>query len=251
MNAIMNRLREKRALEQWEYHDSVIIMKDLADYPEFSQAGYFASYEELGAQRDVPFFNTRNQGMVGPMYCNMDQTDRFPMPFICMGLSIEFLSGLQAAHENNGGSSSPNALFNNVHWLTEMPKHSSFHFQVGQDEKICTTAVMCPAGGGVTGFGGSHGNFGLSASPATTNFNSGAPDSRNFYHFQNGPIEIPKGETVRGSLRLTPYAQEVLSKLCGPGVYLGKEGVEYNIISMIRVTLYGVRGVQLRNALEY
>lgn len=235
-------LRYSNAIEEFPYYDTFVLGSQM-DNPEnarFRQAGYLASYAELGALGELPFFKLRNRASVGLPYCNMDVKDRFNLPFHVFGIGIQFKGSLIASGQD------PNDQFNTLLFAQELPKHCGFSFKVGQDEKLVAHVGYLPGGAGLYGSTRQLGGTGWSGSQQSQNTNNGKPYRWNVYPLET-PIQIPRNETVEASIRISSHGQKLLSGMVGPGEVSQPTGDPIPQTCLIRVSLYGVREVQLRN----
>jgi len=239
----VNAMRFSQAVEQWTYCDSVVINANLATFPQYNGAGWFASYPQMALQREIPFFKTRNQAMVGSMFCNMDLKDRFSVPFHLFSIGIEFII------PGTANQAAPSQQLSNAIFAGEIPRHTGFEFRVGQDEKIAIAPNMAPGGAGVTGSVDQLDNGTVGSFNFTHIINNGNTHCMNHYELKER-IEIPRGETVEGKLVLTPNAQNFLNACTNPGFNEGDAENPGEFIwqtAIIRVSLYGVRETQFRN----
>jgi hypothetical protein len=248
-------LRYSNALEVWPYFDTVLISQWVAQAgnERFAKAGFLAGYNALGVQGQIPFFKTRNRGTVGLPYCNMDVIDRFNLPFHCFGIAVAFVAPTLSA------SGDPNPQAQDAFFAAELPKHCGFTFNVGQDEKLASHAGYLNAGSGLVGHQTQSGGTTFGSQLLTQSYAAGRAEKWNIYPFvqvkENGekiptPIQIPRNETIQAILHISPEGKNLLSVLPGPGITTG-EGGSFFQRALIRVSLYGVREVQLRNLQHY
>lgn len=239
-------IQNVNALEEWPYYDSCVVNGLVAqpNFAKYAKAGFYSTYAAMGAQTELPFFKLRNRGTVGLAYCNMDVIDRFNLPFHCFGIGVAFVGS--AIGDNTDPAQQVAGRF----FSAELPKHCGFTLQVGQDEKVATHAGYLNAGQGLFGAYNQLDARVSTATVQTQNFTNGRPNRWNVYPLES-PIQIPRNETIQCLLKLSQQARNVLTAMAGPGnIVVGSGGVAYNR-SLIRVTLYGVREVQLRNLQHY
>jgi len=249
-------MRYSNAIENWPYYDTLLISQLVGqpNFERYARAGFLTSYNALGVQGNVPFFKLRNRGSVGLPYCNMDVVDRFNLPFHAYGIAVAFIA------PTLGTSGDPNVQAQSAYFSAELPKHCGFTFQVGQDEKLASHAGFLNAGSGLFGSYHELSSTQASGSYKTQNYASGRPNKFNIYPFaqvddETGnkiptPVQIPRNETVYCNLIISQEGRDLLQSLNGPLINNGETGVCYQR-ALIRVTLYGVREVQLRNLQHY
>lgn len=139
-------------------------------------------------------------------------------------------------------------------WKAELPYHCSLEFKVENDVIAEGPAITFPPGHGFIGTGSSWSDpvspgqsslsdYNMNIAPDPDNpdsivqhpqmisvVNQGEPRLGNRFNFARRnpltnkieplPIEIPKGSLVQATIKLTPYAQYILSDIMGPLYYL-------------------------------
>ena len=237
------------AYESWSLYDTVVIASNVESL--FNGQGYYASYNDLGVPAEIPFFNVRNQS-VGTQYCNLDSANKLPFVFHCYSIGIDFeaplVTGQQELDANNNGPRQSNLWFQ-----SELVKHAGFIFRVSQDEKLVNTCTLMPSGQGIAGWQTNVDTDGEAQAIGLSNAQSGSPEKGNRWKFAQ-PIQMPREVNFDGRLIFSPYAQDALRKMVGPNDWNpqpGVSGTSWPMASTIRVTLYGKREVQQRNALHY
>lgn len=242
--------------ERWTMFDTVMISPFVANLGNNAPAGWFESFVDLGLADSIPFFNIRNQS-IGRPYNNQATRDQLPYAIRLKSIGIAFIAPSIASQI---GAEGPSAEAGNrvdhlsAFFEADLPTHASFTFKVNQDERLITTAFMCPPGYGPTGGGFVHeGNTaGADVSVGSVQaVSQGEPDLGVRWIF---PIDIdmPRRASVSAEIRLTEYARQFLQALWGPG-YLnfhdnttGNPSALYPCAFMIQITLHGERLVQQR-----
>lgn len=238
-------MQKLNALESWSLYDTVVIASNVNTF--FSKEAYFSSYADLANQATVPFFNSRNQS-VGVQYCNMESANKMPYPYHLYSIGIDFESPTVSY-----GDPTDTKLPSDMFFSNELVKHCGFIFKVSQDEKLVQTCSLMPSGQGVAGYAAYPVDGSGDAGAAQHNVTNGVPHRDN-RRAMRSPIVIPREATIEGQLVLSNYAREALAKAAGPGDWENDQAVPANNFpqsSQIRVTMYGYREVQQRNALHF
>jgi len=246
---MLQRLMYAQALEEWTYFDTVLV-SELIGNPDFTAldgVGYFDSYANAGAAKVIPFFKTRNNGIVSQALCNMDQKDRMAVPFHLFGIAVQFFAPLYGDYNINNPDQIANSL-----WTSAVPQHTKFSFKVGQVEKINCNVGMMPASSGLVGETEQIGSAFVGPTYKTQNYSSGKPSKWNIYPFKV-PIGIARNESIEGKIEFSEYASDLLAGMQGPGTSTGNSETSANISSVagIQVKLLGVRETQFRNLQHY
>ena len=248
-------MRYSNALEMWPYFDTLLISEwvNQVGNERYAKAGFLGSYANLATQGGAAFFKLRNRGTVGLQYCNMDVIDRFNLPFHCFGIAVAFVAPTE------GNSGNPQTQMQSSMFSAELPKHCGLTFQVGQDEKLAAHAGYLNAGSGLVGSQFQVSDVSASASITTQHYAAGTPHKWSIYPFvqvtSDGkkiptPIQIPRNETIQANLQISNEGRNLLNAMDGPLLMTGLDGGLFQR-ALIRVTLYGVREVQLRNLQHY
>lgn len=240
----------KNAVEDWPLYDSILIASNANTL--YRGAGFFNSYQELSAPAQIPFFNVRNRS-VGVQYCNMDSANKMPYVYHLQSIGIAVEAPL-ASCARDALPVAERTEASDLFFANDLINHLGFIFRVAQDEKMVTNARYLPSGEGIVGWGGNQtetiGNQFLTSTTVT----NGVATNENRYPLPT-PISIPREENIEGSLILSPYAREALAKMIGPGDWpcISQSNIpdQKPQAALIRITLYGVREVQQRNALHY
>lgn len=237
------------AYESWSLYDTVLIGENA---PALHQgAGFFADYAALSVPSQIPFFNVRNKS-VGTPYCNFDSANKLPFVFHCYSIGLDIEAPLSLASVDQGNPANT-PTYSNLFFSGELAKHVGFILKVSQDEKLVQTGTLMPSGQGIAGWQNQYGNFAEDGNAALSNLSVGVPEKNNRWKFAE-PIAMPREVNIEGNLVFSEYAREALSSMYGPGTVYAQEGISgsaYPAYSQIRVTLYGMREVQQRNALHY
>lgn len=236
----------KNARETYPLYDSVLIGSNAPVL--YKNAGYFADYAELGAQAMIPFFNVRNKGQAGKQYNNFDSANKLSFVYHCdsIGISIE-APAVSFGSAGAAGEPAPSNLF----FATELIKHVGFILKIGQDEKLVAPGTLIPSGQGVGGYASNDQSTG-DIQKVIQNTNSGDPDLDNRFPFAE-PLEMPRESNVEGQLIISEYGRESLKKCVGPGNWEKDQAqtAQYPAMAVIRVTMFGEREVQQRNAQHF
>jgi len=242
---MLQQLMYSNALEEWTYFDTVLI-SGLINNPDFNAldgVGYFSTYAAAGAAKVIPFFKTRNNGIVSQALCNMDQKDRMAVPFHLFGVAVQFFAPMYGDANVNSPDQVANAFFTSV-----VPQHTRFAFKVGQVQKINTNVGILPAASGLVGSTATIGTAFGQPQYKAQNYSSGKPSKWNIYPFRT-PIGIARNESIEGKLEFSDYAVDTLAGMVGPGASTGNITDQTSIYSVagIQVKLLGVRETQFRN----
>lgn len=233
------------AWETYTLYDSVMISGAVDTL--YKSASWYADYAALAVPASIPFLNVRNAAGVGSPYNNFDSRDKMPYPFQVWSMGIDF--NPQAVINGTSPDSSMSvaaALFAN-----ELPKHCGFIFKVSQDEKLVNTTMLMPSGQGVVGW--ADGMEETTGYPQLIqNVNQGDPARENRWKFAE-PVCLPREVNISGELVFSEYGRQLLAKMLGPNdlVLQAADTDPYAGASIIRVSMYGKREVQQRNALHY
>jgi hypothetical protein len=228
----------------------------------YPNAQWFSTFAAIAAQNEIPFFNLRNESMVGPQYCNMDSIDKMTFVFLCRSIGVQFFAmptvGKQTLDAHNASDEQAEAA-GLLLWCQEIAKHSSIILKINQDEKIVLNATMCPSGYGVAG--DADARPGLVFSSVFTNWGNGKKELKNRWKFPV-PVEIPRNQTISVKLEISAIGKEILRAMKGPSLMalnddeLGEFATPPTTPNLIpavvgvRVSLEGLRAVQQRGALH-
>lgn len=219
-----------------------------------SPAGY-PSYRALAALEEIPFFTIRNRTEVGLAYTNKDSKDNLPFALRIKDIGIRF-KAFPPYHTlpETEGVVTPldTAEFNAARLFeSEIPFHCGFVLKIREDERLAHTVEMAPPGTGTFGYT-------AGASPERIqSFNMGWPSLGNRFTFRD-EIDVPRNCVVGVTLKLSPYAKQLLANMPGPAADLQlcntadpPTEVLLPRLSLIRVTLNGAREVQQRGELHF
>jgi hypothetical protein len=239
-------MQYQNALETYPLYDSILIGSNAPGL--YKNAGYFADYAELGQPAMIPFFNVRNKAQAGKQYNNFDSANKLSFVYHChsIGLSIE-APAVSFGSSGAPGEPAPGNLF----FATELVKHCGFILKIGQDEKLVAPGSLMPSGQGVAGYADNEASTG-DIQKVIQNTNSGDPELKNRFPFAE-PLEMPRESNVEGQLIISEYGREALKKMVGPGNWEKDQAKteQYPAMAVIRVTLFGEREVQQRNAQHF
>ena len=240
----------ENAVEVWELHDSVLISEYVDSNPKYQGVGFYNSYAALGAAGEIPLFTVRNSSIVDSAYCNFDSKDKMNFVYHAFSLGVDFIGPVLTGVEN------PITHVRTAVFEAELPKHASFILTLNQDEKIVATIPLLPAGqGSVGGLGMTNISSPLGPAQQTTAFTNGAATIKNRWRFKSpGPMRIPRNVTIKGVLRFSSIGRAILAGMEDPGTAIvtddptpGQGTGEVDLAALIRISLFGVREVQLRN----
>jgi hypothetical protein len=271
----------QNVLETAEIHDTVCICKEMFGN-EKSADGWFTSFQNFGRWPEHSFFKTRNEAGVGLAYNNMQSSDRMDYAFHAMSVGVRFFAPITNLEKKPqlGGDWITNEYISHF-FQGDLPNHCSFTLRIGQDDQIDLNGMMMPPGYGPTGGAASLGlddttilaSNGIPFSGPQSVFvgTQGVPAKENRYSLYTqvvdektgqkiaSPLEIPRNETIEIKMKLSEYAQNVLSNSDGPQNYgfgkyefVGDPGtwtedpVLFSVRYGIQVSLYGVREIQQR-----
>lgn len=247
--------RVMNAVEAWPLYDTVQIGIGQGSV---ANAAWYESFAELGNETEIPFFNQRNRAGVGPAYCNFDSSEHMSFGYVAYAMGVQFkIPTIADLNSTYPGLATQDPTGKYV-TFADMLKHSSFRFQVSQDEKILANCMTLPGGGGSTGvYNGISATNPLLNSGIFHNLSNGAAKITNMFKFAE-PIHMPRNVNVNGTLQFSNYARNILQQLQGPGytplqVNDGTgEITDWAVpaICQLRVRLFGRREVQQRNNLH-
>lgn len=235
------------AWESWTLYDSVLINNDVETL--FKGAGFFASYNDLAVPAEIPMLNVRNNS-IGDMYNNFDSRDKLPFAFECWSMGISF----KTAAVVNNVSADNNEILSDVLFNSELPKHCAVQLMIAQDEKLVQTTTLFPDGQGASGWASNMTPGVTVGAQNIQNVSTGINHRENRWKFPE-PILMPRGVNISAKLIVSEYGRELLAGLAAnmPGQFKVSQdpAVDYWSASIIRLSMYGKREVQQRNALHY
>lgn len=239
------------AKEKWPLYDTVQIRNNLKGD---TNKGY-AAYSVLPSK--IPFFNVRTEGEVGSSMCNLESKDSLAFGFELASIGVSFaapVGDIPGKGENNAGKH--NAAIPLI-FTQDLPRHVALRLQVRQDDKLLANCYLAPEGVGPYGFGlaadvNLAGQTGWGYANTIT---QGEPEIRNRWAWgMQNPIVMPRGCTVRAILELDDYILDQLKAWPGPGDLEfcpdGVTAIKKPACALIRVSMFGARYVQQRNALH-
>ena len=248
--AMRKKVEFDNAVEVWELHDSVLISPYVGSNPKYQGVGFYNSYAAMGAASEIPFFTVRNSSMVDPAYCNFDSKDKMNFVYHCFSLGVDFIAPVLT------GTQSTSAIARSAVFQAELPKHASFILTLNQDEKVVATIPLLPSGQGTPGSLGKT-NVSPALGPAQhyNAIGNGQPTIKNRWTFKSpGPMRIPRNVTIKGVLRFSSIGRAILAGMEDPGTATvtdnptpGQGDGSVDLAAMVRVSMFGVREVQLRN----
>lgn len=236
-------MEKLNALESWTLYDSVMVSSIVDTL--YKGAGWYTDYAALSTPAKIPFLNVRNSS-IGVQYNNFDSRDKLPFVFELWSIGIDFNAPALSWQVPTEGYSAAAALFAN-----ELPKHCGFVLKVSQDEKLVQTAFLMPSGQGIEGWTDTMfetSGFATLAQDA----GAGIAERSNRWKFME-PICMPREVNISGELIISEYGRDMLAKLMGPNdmKLQDDDSSPYAGAALIRVSLYGKREVQQRNALHF
>jgi len=241
----------QNAMEPWSLYDTILIGTGQSG----KGPGWLDSYLDLGNQNKISFFNVRTRSQVGLPYCSMDSAQQLSFAFHCYSMGVELYAPPTPQVKLPEGVFIQQPLQNNVLFSAEMPKHMSIRMQVSQDEKLLANVEAVPSGGGFAG--AMHSMDAPSSVNVYQQFGNGDPVLKNRWVFAE-PVEMPRNVNISVDLKFSDWARELLKVAQGPGAIAvqapdgqGLNAKVINAVSMIRVSMFGKREVQQRNALHF
>jgi hypothetical protein len=244
------KMEYENAVEVWELHDSVLISEYVDTNPKYQGVGFYNSYAAMGQAAEIPFFTIRNSSIVDPAYCNFDSKDKMNFAFHCFSIGVDFIPPIMNGVENE------NAVARGAVFSAELPKHASFVLTLNQDEKVVATVPLLPSGQGTVGdMVPAHASPNTGPADMAANYANGQATIKNRWEFKSpGPLRIPRNVTIKGALRFSTIGRAILAGMENPGTAQvtndptpGQGTGEVELAALIRVSLFGVREVQLRN----
>lgn len=243
------------AMETWPLYDSVLIGEgQSSDIP-----GGYETYAQLGQATKIPFFSDRTRSNTGIPYNNMDTAETLSFAYTAKSLGIGFMA---APFVDTKAATVPveaKSQANNMVFTAELLKHVAFRFQLSQDEKVFANCLALPEGAGASGFTqllAGPGQIPVVGTGTFTQYRNGIPYLMNRYLFPEG-LEMPRNVNLSGEIHFSEYARDFLKVMEGPGrilvdpTQLAYDDATHPSVSMIRVSFFGQRAVQQRNALHF
>lgn len=242
-------------------YDTVLVSQAVPGF--YPTAQWFANLAGVANANELPFFNIRNESMVGHQYCNMDSIDKMSFPFLLRSIGVQVFALPSVSKTNpdqDWHTDEQSEAASLLWWSQELVKHMSLILKVNQDEKLVANVSCLPSGVGVWGDADTKSE--LIYNSAMCNWGNGVKDISNRFIFPE-PVEIPRNQTISCKLELSPIAKNWLRRLNGPStVTLNDDetgiladppwnGNTYPTVYGIRVSLEGLRYVQQRGALHY
>lgn len=239
-------IQYQNAVEDWPLYDSVLIASNVDQL--YKNSGFLTSYAALANFAEIPFFNTRNKS-VGVQYCNMDSANKMPFVYHLEEIGISFHSPLGSYQA--GGGTPPRTELSDAFFSADLYSHCGFIFKVAQDEKLVADCGSMPDGEGIKGWAGNQSESTSLQFVSNQTFSQGEAEVSLNWKFPK-PISIPRDQTIEGKLVLSNDARTALTKMVGPGLLpLADTGIDTAPqAALIKVTMYGKREVQQRNALH-
>lgn len=235
------------AEEHWPIYDTIQIRSNI----EKEKMGY-TSYVALSGARTWPFFDQRKTSDVGLAYTNRDNNESNEFAYECYSIGVRFIAP-QGIVEDDDTAAGPSNKLAHALFATMIDEHVGLSFKVSQDFKLQSTCTLVPEGAGKQFIFSVTDNavapIDIGAYPNT----NGVPQLGNRWVFPV-PIEIPRTTTFKVELVPSDYALNILSYLPGPGNFtfsIGGSPLAKPACALIRVDLFGKRGVQRRNSLHF
>jgi len=240
----------RNVAENWTLYDTTLIGPGLTSLA-FND-GWLASYNALGLQAEVPFFNVRNKN-VGLPYNNQDTRDALAWGFRIFTVGVRFFAPAVSVYSLDSPIQGDQHLPQNL-FETEIAKHCQLTLQTNQDERLKTHALLTPPGYGPVGGGYSQGDVvTVSNTPnvMTQTQGQGVSILTNKWGFAN-PLEVPRRANLSVTLKFNDYCKNLLQAMPGPNltplraVAGGDTWYACPAIAGIQVVLGGQRLVQQR-----
>lgn len=245
--------------ETWMLYDTVLVgnFPNSVDVP-----GWVTTLPLLGNLNDINFFNVRNR-TIGLPYNNQDTRDQMAYGYYIDSIGISFfVSGLEQYNTWQEDYTLIPEVYNAHIFSNDLPRHASLTLKVNQDERLKTSAPLCPPGygpfGDAVGRGQPTSNANWTASAQDTPFpvnTQGMPQLNNRFIFPTN-LEVPRRASMSVTVKFSEWAREML-QLMWLGTSRGGYSVEgsntgYNNkhYAGIQVSLNGRRLVQQRGQLH-
>lgn len=253
----MNGQPKMNAIEAWDLYDTVLIGEGQGDV---NGARWYDSFAELGAETDIPFFNQRNRSGVGTPYCNFDSAEQINFPYKIESIGVE----ISVPSFNDVDPATPGTATENrqsyMQFAGDMIKHCALRLKVSEDEKLLINVLGAPAGTGASGYQVAN-NSAMPPSGMGTyvGYSNGSPVIGNRWKFAE-PVEVPRNRNISSHLIFSSYAREAIKNIPGPGRVLinpangaipDYQSTTIPGIVMLRISMFGIRGVQQRNDLRF
>jgi hypothetical protein len=236
--------------ENWILYDTVLIggFVSSMDY----NTGWYTTFTAAAAATQIPFFNVRNRSH-GIPYNNQDTRDQLPYVFKIYSIGVNFFAPSTTTYFTGSTTIFAAQTLSNSLFEMELPKHCSLTLRTNQDERLIANSLMTPSGYGVIPGGVAQGDYETAytyPNVAHTSFSQGVPELTNKWGFPK-PLEIPRTANLSVTLRLSEYAQHLLTQLPGPYFQPMRNLADDDYTDSygcagIQVTLGGVREVQQR-----
>jgi hypothetical protein len=238
------------AIEPWAIYDTIQIREDLPK----EKWGY-PSYATLGAARRWGFFDQRKASEVGIAYTNRDSNEALEFAFEIFSMGVRFVAPEGKVEEVFAGPLGPDNPKINMIFSRMIMEHVGFRLKVSQDEKLIHSCYLAPDGLGPGNVSVLGTNAALSIYDVGSYSNTnGDPHPSGRWKFPT-PLEMPRGVTFKIEMEPSDYCAELLQAMWGPSGYTfsDPDGPDVSVAScaLIRVDLFGRRGVQRRNSLHF
>jgi len=242
----------KNVLEKWVMYDNCLI-GDLATVGISNYPGSYATFDAVADDEEVSFLDIRNSAEVTKSYCNIAAKEKTDWSFYLnsIGIRVNYPTPNQGSEHDVDGPGE----WANAHMLAaEIMNHAYFELTVSQDIILTAKPLMLPSGYGAYGYmmnSGSN-NAALSHAVVVDHTENGVPDLRNRFSWDLKAFEIPKNTPLKGRLRFSKYAKELLRGLSTPE-NIDFEGTENDVPAIINIelSLFGYRAVQQRGELHF
>jgi hypothetical protein len=205
-------------LEPWQLWDTVAAHNDAGVN---GIPGWFTTLAAMGAQPNLSFFNQRSVA-IGKPYCNLDQRDTMPFPFILESVGVAWFANTWTTYDTEipGGDptdplGSPEDATGQI-FCADLPRHVGALLNVKQDTRLKINAMMLQPGSGP--FGGGFARSQPSAGANNVNgydhhlnvVTQGMPHKEVKYPLPE-PIGIPREANLSVVLDLNEYARQFLT----------------------------------------
>lgn len=261
----MNEVR--RVVESFPLYDSVIISNSIA---ENNKLGFFNNYAEMGNENKITFFDQRKQTDTDLAYCNLDAKERFPYGFEAYSFGITFqgpaVGDIASVPDSEQPPTTADMIFSNWSegqiFAFELPKHCGVKIRLEQNDVLESNCMFSPSGVAALGQSNPSGDFGTVAGNIAGPHSSGntggfgLPQLTNRWPFPK-PLVIPANSVFSVELEFSQLGKELLQAMYGPRNWIFGEldtsgespevlPISHPAISMIQVSLVGVRHIQQR-----
>jgi len=196
--------------------------------------GWFQSFTEMANAPEIPFLNVRNLSEAGQTYTNITTKGKMPWWFDLNSIGLRFLFPDPAV---NVGSEHLGLTTMAKQFMTLLPEHAVFHFDIRSYRFLSVKCTHLPAGFGPQGYF----DMGVGQNTGFTSLiNNGIEKMDNRWKFLNNE-RIPYDTPIMAKIELDDFAKSMLRLWdTVPGIDFGEEDLFANM-PQIELTLRGIR----------